>query len=118
MLPSMVDDFNFATASSLEAARLENRDILARRLTFGVGSIGTAIVYIVPSTLLLYYLTTSVHVPPAFAGLLILAPKIISIFTDPIVGHVSDRLKARSEMHRRMFMFVGALSAAIGLWAV
>ena len=103
---------------SLATSREEIRGVIARRITFGVGSLGTGTFTVVPSILLLYYLTTYVHVQPAFAGLVVLTPKIVSIFTDPVIGHLSDRLKAKSELHRRCFMLVGAFAAGFGLWSV
>lgn len=104
--------------SPIALRRASPPQTVLRRLKFGVGSIGTGIFFVVPGVLLLYYLTTVVHVPPAFAGLIILTPKILSIFTDPIVGHVSDHVKIRSEAHRRWFMFTGAVASGLGLWAI
>ncbi len=106
-------------SSSVSAvSQTDDRGIIARRLTFGVGSLATGVFTTVPSILLLYYLTTHVRVQPAFAGVIVVTPKLVSIFTDPIVGHLGDRIKARGEASRRWFMSIGALSAGLGLWSV
>lgn len=104
--------------SPLALSRAGNTGTLVRRLKFGIGSIGTGIFFVVPGVLLLYYLTTVVHVPPALAGMIILTPKILSIFTDPVVGHASDQVKIGGESHRRWFMFTGAVASGLGLWAI
>ena len=104
--------------SSVTGVPAKGRGVFVRQLSFGVGSLGTGIFFVVPSVLLLYYLTTAVHVAPALAGLMILTPKIVSIFSDPIIGHISDHVKVKGESHRRWFMFVGAIASGLGLWAV
>jgi glycoside/pentoside/hexuronide:cation symporter, GPH family len=75
---------------------------------FGVASIGTVIFIIAPQILLLYFLTAVLHVPPGWAGLALLIPKLIEFVFDIGVGVWSDRL--RSAMGRRLpFMLLGAV---------
>lgn len=88
--------FNGAIAHSTAAA-------------YGVASIGTVIFIITPQILLLYFLTQILAVPPAWAGLALLAPKAIEIFLDPAVGALSDRT-ASSLGRRWPYLAVGALT--------
>lgn len=75
---------------------------------FGVASLGTVIFIIAPQVLLLYFLTSVLHVPPGWAGLALLVPKLIEFIFDLGVGARSDRLQ--SAMGRRLpFMIVGAV---------
>lgn len=75
---------------------------------FGVASLGTVIFIIAPQILLLYFLTSVLHVPPGWAGFALLVPKLIEFVFDIGVGIRSDRLQ--SAMGRRLpFMMCGAV---------
>ncbi len=78
-------------------------------LTYGAGSIGAGIFSTIPGLLLLFYLTDTLAVPAALAGLAILIPKLWDIITDPIVGAWSDRTRTRWG-RRRPFLLAGALT--------
>jgi glycoside/pentoside/hexuronide:cation symporter, GPH family len=84
---------------------------------FGVASVGTVIFIIAPQILLLYFLTAILHVPPGWAGLALLIPKLIEFIFDIGVGAWSDRL--RSVMGRRLpFMLLGAVLFPIAFCAL
>lgn len=76
-------------------------------LAYAAGSIGTAIFIIAPQLLLLYFMTETLGIPPGAAGLALLLPKTVEMFTDPLVGRWSDRIDTRWG-RRRPFMAVGA----------
>lgn len=66
-----------------------------RALAYGVGSIGAATFVVAPQLLLLYFLTEVLSIPPAWAGLAVLVPKLWEFVFDPTVGHLSDRTRGR-----------------------
>lgn len=75
---------------------------------FGLGSLGTGLYSTVPSFLLLYFMTETLRVRPALAGIAVFVPKIWSLLTDPFIGAVSDR--TRSPLgRRRPYILAGAL---------
>lgn len=75
---------------------------------YGLASIGTVIFVITPQILLLYFLTRILEIPPVWAGLTLLAPKVVELVFDPLVGAVSDRTS--SHLGRRWpYMVVGAV---------
>jgi glycoside/pentoside/hexuronide:cation symporter, GPH family len=57
---------------------------------------------------LLFYATDVLRIPPAWAGLALLIPRIWNIVADPLVGFVSDRTQTRFG-RRRPFLLAGAL---------
>ncbi|MBL8642654.1 MAG: MFS transporter, partial [Rhodospirillaceae bacterium] len=75
---------------------------------YGVGMIGGQIFRDAPALLLLPFLTNTLAVPAAMAGLAIFVPKIWVVFADPLAGLASDRISTRWG-RRRPFMFVGGL---------
>ncbi|MBA4747464.1 MAG: MFS transporter [Sphingopyxis sp.] len=78
-----------------------------RAAAFGVASIGTVIFVITPQLLLLYFMTDTLGIPAAYAGLAILVPKLIEFFLDIGVGTWSDR-QVGKHGRRLPFMRVGA----------
>lgn len=75
---------------------------------FGLGSLGTGLYSTVPSFLLLYFMTETLRVRPALAGIAVFTPKIWSLLTDPLIGVVSDG--TRSPLgRRRPYILAGAL---------
>lgn len=71
--------------------------------SFVTGAFGT-----VPGLLLLPYLTDSLAVPAAVAGLLVLLPKAWDVVFNPVAGRISDRIGVR-----RPFLLVGGLVVAV-----
>lgn len=94
------------------------RPRIAVPLSYGVGSLGTGIFTTVPSVLLLYFLTTVIHIDVAIAGVIILIPKAVGLIGDPLIGTWADRLRQRSPAARKVLMSAGALLTGIGLWAL
>jgi Na+/melibiose symporter-like transporter len=81
-------------------------------LGFGVGSLGTGIFSTTPGVLLLYFLTGTLAVPAALAGLAVFLPKAWDVVADPIMGYVSDRTHSRYG-RRRPYLLVGALAMSV-----
>jgi glycoside/pentoside/hexuronide:cation symporter, GPH family len=75
-------------------------------LTYSMGSFGTGVFSAVPSVLLLYFCTETLHIAAGIAGVIMLLPKLWSIIWDPWVGTWSDRSQHRWG-RRRPFMIAG-----------
>lgn len=84
---------------------------LRRRTVAGyaIGSLGTGGFGTLPGLVLLYYMTDSLGITALVAGLIVGLAKLWDVIIDPVIGTLSDRLRARSGT-RRQLMLVGALS--------
>ncbi|TVT53814.1 MFS transporter, partial [Amycolatopsis rhizosphaerae] len=80
--------------------------------SFATGSFGT-----VPGLLLLPYLTDTMAVPGAVAGLIVLVPKAWDVVFNPFAGRLSDASLARRGSRRR-FLLVGGIGVAVLFAAV
>jgi Na+/melibiose symporter-like transporter len=81
-------------------------------LGYAAGSLGMGVYSTVPGVLLLYYMTQILALPPALAALAVLAPKLVILVVEPLVGAASDRVGTRWG-RRRPFLIVGAGLSAI-----
>jgi len=86
-------------------------------LGYGVGMVGAQIFRDAPAFLLLIFMTDTLGIPGAMAGLAIFVPKIWVVFADPLAGMASDRIDTRWG-RRRPFMFVGAILTVAGFIAM
>jgi Na+/melibiose symporter-like transporter len=77
------------------------------RAGYATGSLVTGAFGTVPGLLLLPYLTGTLAVPAALAGLLVLLPKAWDVLLNPVAGRISDRAGAR-----RPFLLAGGLVLA------
>src|SRR5690242_19428223 len=78
-----------------------------RRIGYAIGSLGTGGFSTVPGLLLLYYLTDTLGVPAAAAGALVLAPKIVDVVLNPVLGSLSDRTMLRRGSRARWLLAGG-----------
>jgi glycoside/pentoside/hexuronide:cation symporter, GPH family len=78
------------------------------RVGYATGSFVTGAFGTVPGLLLLPYLTDSLAVPAAVAGLLVLVPKAWDVLFNPVAGRISDRAGVR-----RPFLLRGGLVTAV-----
>ncbi len=81
-------------------------------LGFGVGGIGSGLVLQAPGLLLLIYMTDTLAIPAALAGLALFAPRLLDVITDPIMGIISDRTKSKWG-RRRPYLLLGAIVTGI-----
>jgi GPH family glycoside/pentoside/hexuronide:cation symporter len=83
---------------------------LPRRVPVGysLGSLATGAFGTVPGLLLLPYLTDTLGIAAAMAGVLVLAPKAWDVLFNPVVGRISDRSGSR-----RPFLLGGGLALAV-----
>jgi glycoside/pentoside/hexuronide:cation symporter, GPH family len=81
------------------------------RIGYGLGSVATGTFGTVPGLMLLPYLTDTLGVAAAVAGLIVLLPKAWDVVLNPIAGRISDRtLDPRGP--RRPFLLRGGLLLA------
>src|ERR1041384_4856124 len=78
------------------------------RAGYAMGSFVTGAFGTVPGLLLLPYLTDSLAVPAAVAGLLVLLPKAWDVVFNPVAGRISDRVGVR-----RPFLLWGGLAVSV-----
>src|SRR6187402_1017757 len=75
---------------------------------YAVGSVGTGGFGTLPGLVLLIYMTNTLGVDAAFAGIAFTVAKIWDVIIDPWIGARSDRSLARTGSRRR-FMVLGAV---------
>ncbi|MCE7001287.1 MFS transporter [Kibdelosporangium philippinense] len=88
---------------------------VSRRICAGysLGSLVTGSFAAVPGLLLLPYLTDSLAVPAAAAGLIVLLPKAWDMIFNPIAGRISDRRGPRRPLLLQGGLVFGVLFAAL-----
>src|SRR4051812_33498461 len=82
-------------------------------LGYGAGMIGGQIFRDTPALLLLPFMTNTLNIPAAMAGLAIFIPKFWVVLADPLAGIASDRVRTPWG-RRRPFMFIGGLFTVVG----
>lgn len=85
----------------------------ARRVGYSTGSLVTGAFGTVPGLLLLPYLTDTLGIPAATAGLLVLFPKAWDVIFNPIAGRISDRTGPRRPLILRGGLATGVLFALL-----
>lgn len=89
----------------------------AQAALYGAASIGTATFIATPQLLLLFFMTEILAAPAQVAGVAILAPKLIEMVMDPLLGALSDR--TRGALGPRLpYMLLGALATPLGFMTV
>jgi GPH family glycoside/pentoside/hexuronide:cation symporter len=78
------------------------------KLGWAAGEFGLACYTGIASIYLLFYATEELRIPPAWAGLSLLVPRLWNLVGDPIVGILSDRTNSRFG-RRRPFLLIGAV---------
>jgi Na+/melibiose symporter-like transporter len=87
------------------------------RAGYAAGSLATGAFSTVPGLLLLPYLTDTVGVGAALAGVLVLLPKAWDVIFNPIAGRLSDA-HAGPRGPRRPFLLYGGLATAVAFAAM
>ena len=110
------------TESSINAdARLNKMPVIDERLPirkkigFGVADIGGNLFFTAMGFWTLTYLTDTVYLAPALAGIAIMVAKIWDAVTDPIVGYFSDNTHSRLG-RRRPYLLFGAVPFGLSVW--
>ena len=89
-------------------------DLLPRRtrVGYGLGSVATGTFGTVPGLMLLPYLTDTLGVAAAVAGLIVLLPKAWDVVLNPVAGRISDRTVDPRGPRRPFLLRAGLLLAA------
>lgn len=90
---------------------------VGRAAGYALGNVGLACFLVTPQLLLLYFLTDTLAVPAAMAGIVVMVPKMWEVVLDPLIGAVSDRLRGRFG-RRWPLMALGALFFPLGFAAM
>ena len=86
------------------------------RVGYGLGSVATGAFGTVPGLMLLPYLTDTLGIAAALAGVIVFAPKAWDVVLNPIAGRISDRT-VDPRGPRRPFLLRGGLALAVVLRA-
>ncbi len=82
------------------------------RIGYGLGSVATGAFGTVPGLMLLPYLTDSVGIAAALAGVIVLVPKAWDVVLNPIAGRISDRTVDPRGPRRPFLLRAGVALAA------
>lgn len=105
------NETNSPMSSVTQTPTWDSNAAIPRRRIFGfaIGKVGSAIYTTVPGLLLLFYMTDTLAIHAAVAGLVIVLPKVWDVFVAALVGSWSDR-EASLTGRRTRFMVIGTLS--------
>ena len=82
------------------------------RVNFGAGALGMAIVLNTLGGILAPFMTNFLGITASAAAALILASKLYDMFTDPLMGVISDRTRTRWGRRRPYLLLGGVVTAA------
>jgi len=98
-------------AASVGAVRLS----LGTKLGFGVCDLGGNLFFTALGFYALKYLTDTVGIAAAVAGILLMIGKVVDAFWDPVLGFLSDRTRTRWG-RRRPYLLFASLPMALTMW--
>ncbi len=78
-------------------------------LGWSTGGLATAVYLGITMNYFLYFLTEGATISAGFASIILLAPRIWDVITDPIMGAISDRTPGRMGRRRPWILFGGLL---------
>jgi len=84
------------------------------KLGYGAADFGGNLFFTATAFVLMNYLTDTVGLAPALAGIALMVGRIWDAFYDPIIGFISDRTKTKMG-RRRPFMLGGAIPLFIAM---
>ena len=87
---------------------------LGTKVGYGVADFGNNLFFQAIGFVLLNYLTDTVGLSAALAGIALMVGRIWDAFYDPVIGYISDRTKTRMG-RRRPFMLGGAIPLFIAM---
>jgi GPH family glycoside/pentoside/hexuronide:cation symporter len=86
-----------------------------QKLGFGVFDLGGNLLFSVMGFWCLNYLTDTVALSAAMAGLALMIGKVWDAVTDPVMGYISDRTRTRLG-RRRPYLLAGAVPMGLAMW--
>ncbi|MDE0489872.1 MAG: MFS transporter, partial [Gammaproteobacteria bacterium] len=87
---------------------------LSLKAGWGVGSMGCLGMLYIVNVFVLYFLVNHLGVDPALAGLILFITRIYDVFSDPMIGFLSDTTRSRWG-RRRPWMALGAFMSGLAL---
>lgn len=90
---------------------------LGVKVGWAIGELAIACFVVVQMAFMLFYCTEALSIPPAIAGMALLAPRLLDAFADPLMGAISDRTRSRLG-RRRLYLLIGAPLLAVSFAAV
>lgn len=102
-----------------ESSAMSERDRVSwrERLAYGVGGLPVQFGEAGVKTLAVPVYQMTLMIDPALLGLVMAIPRLIDAFTDPLMGHLSDRTTSRWG-RRRPYILVGAWLTAVTFIAI
>ncbi len=98
-----------------ENARPASKLPLKVKLGFGIGDLGGNLFFTAMGFYTLIYLTDTVGLSAALAGIAILIAKSWDAINDPLMGFITDRTRSRFG-RRRPYLLYGALPLLLAMW--
>ena len=86
-----------------------------KKIGFGIADIGGNLFFTAMGFWSLTYLTDTVYLAPALAGIAVMVAKLWDAVTDPLVGYLSDNTRTRWG-RRRPYLLFGAFPFGFCLW--
>ncbi|MDR1867058.1 MAG: MFS transporter [Treponema sp.] len=86
-----------------------------QKLGFGIFDLGGNMLFTVTGFWCLNYLTDTVGLAAALAGIAVMVGKVWDAVTDPVMGYISDRTKTRFG-RRRPYLLIGAPLMVLTMW--
>lgn len=83
----------------------ENKLSLASKISYGMGDLSSQLVWTFVGTYLAVFYTDIVGLTPAVASAIMLGVRILGVFTDPIMGAVSERTRSKFGRFRPYIAF-------------
>lgn len=93
----------------------DSRLPLKKKIGFGIADTGGNVFFTAMGFWALTYLTDTVYLAPALAGIAVMVAKIWDAITDPIVGYFSDHTRSRWG-RRRPYLLFGAVPFGISVY--
>lgn len=96
----------------MNARRTSDQSIPRKiQIYWSIGALGVAFLLNVIAGFALFYMISVLKIDPFVSGTVIFVAKIFDVFTDPVIGSWSDRLKSNGS-RRRPFLLAGAIISA------
>lgn len=83
-----------------------------QKVGFGIGGLADNYLSVLVASFLMFFLITAVGMNPALAGSISMLSVLWDAVTDPIIGAMSDRSKAKAG-RRRPFMLLGGIAVCV-----
>ena len=96
-------------------ARAKAKLSVGTKLGFGVCDLGGNLFFTALGFYALKYLTDTVGIAAAAAGILLMVGKVVDAFWDPVLGFLSDRTRTRWG-RRRPYLLFASVPMALAMW--